>query len=96
VQNPRRAYAGGLAKSGVRAADAGGPARPPLPRGSTGAARTPPDGCLWAIGEFVVNNADYPNWDTFKKAMADHIQYRNGPHRDQRLLKAERRLLIAA
>jgi hypothetical protein len=28
--------------------------------------------------------------------MADHIQYRNGPHRDERLLKAERRLLIAA
>src|SRR6266566_4526583 len=51
---------------------------------------------FWAIGEFVVNNADYPDWDTFKTAMADHIQYRNGPHRDQRLLKAERRLLIAA
>jgi transposase len=51
---------------------------------------------FWAIGEFVVNNADYPDWDTFKRAMADHIQYRNGPHRDQRLLKAERRLLIAA
>jgi transposase len=46
--------------------------------------------------EFVVNNADYPDCDTLKKAMADHIQYRNGPHRDQRLLKAERRLLIAA
>jgi transposase len=51
---------------------------------------------FWAIGEFVVNNADYPNWDAVKKAMADHITYRNGPHRDQRLLKAERRLLIAA
>ena len=49
-----------------------------------------------AIGEFVVNNADYPDWNTLKKAMADHIHYRNGPHRDQRLLKAERRLLIAA
>ena len=51
---------------------------------------------FWAIGEFVVNNADYPDLNTFKKAMADHIDYRNGPHRDQRLLKAERRLLIAA
>ena len=51
---------------------------------------------FWAIGEFVVNNADYPDWDACKKAMADHIHYRNGPHRDQRLLKAERRLLIAA
>ena len=51
---------------------------------------------FWAIGEFVVNNADYPDWNTLAKAMADHIHYRNGPHRDQRLIKAERRLLIAA
>lgn len=51
---------------------------------------------FWAIGEFVVKNADYPNWDTLARAMAAHITYRNGPHRDQRLLKAERRLLIAA
>jgi len=51
---------------------------------------------FWGIGEFVVNNADYPDWDTFAKAMADHIRYRNGPHRNQRLIKAERRQLIAA
>jgi len=51
---------------------------------------------FWAIGEFVVKNADYPDWETLAKAMADHIRYRNGPHRDQRLAKAERRLLIAA
>jgi transposase len=51
---------------------------------------------FWAINELVINNADYPGWDTLRKAMADHIQYRNGPHRDERLLKAERRLLIAA
>jgi transposase len=51
---------------------------------------------FWAIGEFVVKNADYPNWDTLAKAMADHIRYRNGPHRDRRLIQAERRLLIAA
>jgi transposase len=51
---------------------------------------------FWPIGEFVIKNADYPNWDTLAKAMADHIRYRNGPHRDQRLIKAERRLLIAA
>ena len=51
---------------------------------------------FWAIGEFVVNNADYPDWNAVKKAMADHIHYRNGPHRDQRLINAERRLLIAA
>lgn len=29
-------------------------------------------------------------------AMADHIRYRNGPHRDQRLIAAERKLLVAA
>jgi transposase len=51
---------------------------------------------FWAIGEFVIKNADYPDWDTLAKAMADHIRYRNGPHRDQRLIKAERRLMIAA
>ncbi len=51
---------------------------------------------FWPIGEFVINNADYPDWDTLAKAMADHIRYRNGPHRDQRLIAAERKLLIAA
>jgi len=51
---------------------------------------------FWGIGEFVINNADYPDWDTLAKAMADHIRYRNGPHRDQRLIVAERKLLIAA
>jgi transposase len=51
---------------------------------------------FWGIGEFVINNADYPNWNALAKAMADHIRYRNGPHRDQRLLAAERKLLIAA
>jgi len=51
---------------------------------------------FWGIGEFVINNADYPSWDALAKAMADHIRYRNGPHRDQRLIAAERKLLIAA
>jgi len=51
---------------------------------------------FWGIGEFVINNADYPDWDTLAKAMADHIRYRNGPHRDKRLIAAERKLLIAA
>jgi transposase len=51
---------------------------------------------FWAIGEFVVKNADYPNWETLATAMAEHIRYRNGPHRDRRLIQAERRLLIAA
>jgi len=51
---------------------------------------------FWGIGEFVINNADYPDWTTLARAMADHIHYRNGPHRDQRLIAAERKLLIAA
>jgi transposase len=51
---------------------------------------------FWAVGQFVVKNADYPDWDAFAKAMAEHIRYRNGPHRDRRLIQAERRLLIAA
>lgn len=51
---------------------------------------------FWGIGEFVINNADYANWDILARAMADHIRYRNGPHRDQRLIAAERKLLIAA
>ena len=51
---------------------------------------------FWGIGEFVINNADDPDWTTLARAMADHIHYRNGPHRDQRLIAAERKLLIAA
>lgn len=51
---------------------------------------------FWAIGEFVVKNSDYPSWDALTAAMSKHIDYRNGPHRDQRLLRAEQRLLIAA
>ena len=51
---------------------------------------------FWALNEFVLKSADYPDWHTLTRAMAEHIRYRNGPHRDQRLLKAERRLLIAA
>ena len=50
---------------------------------------------FWAI-EFVIKNADYPDRDTPAKAMAEHTRYRNGRHRDQRLINAERRLLIAA
>ena len=48
------------------------------------------------IAEFVVNNADYLDWDAFAHALARHISYRNGPHRDRRLQAAERRLLVAA
>ena len=51
---------------------------------------------FWAVGEFVVKNADYPDWDTLAKAMADYIHLRNRTHGDQRLITAERKLLIAA
>jgi transposase len=50
---------------------------------------------FWAIGEFVVKNADYDNWDQLALAMARHISYRNGPHRNRRLLQAERRNRVA-
>src|SRR3954471_3407807 len=48
------------------------------------------------ISEFVVNNADYLDWDAFAFALARHVNYRNGPHRDQRLIDLERRHQIAA
>jgi transposase len=32
---------------------------------------------FWAAGEFVVKNADHPDWDTLAKAMADYIGLRN-------------------
>ena len=51
---------------------------------------------FWATGEFVVRNADYESWDALAKVIADHIRYRNGPHRDRRLVRAERKLLVAA
>ncbi len=50
-----------------------------------------------AIGEFVVKNADYLDWDSFAIAMANHISYRNDPHRRrERLERAEKRLRLAA
>jgi transposase len=48
------------------------------------------------ITEFVVNNADYIDWDAFHYALARHVRYRNGPHRNHRLAAAEAKLLIAA
>jgi transposase len=49
-----------------------------------------------ALTEFVVANADYLNWDAFAYALARHIAYRNGDHRDRRLAIAEARHRIAA
>jgi transposase len=48
------------------------------------------------ISQFVVCNADYIDWDAFAFALARHIRYRNGEHRDRRLIAAENRHRIAA
>jgi hypothetical protein len=50
---------------------------------------------FWAIQEFVGKNADYESWDQFALAMARHISYRNGPHRNRRLDELERRRRVA-
>jgi hypothetical protein len=50
---------------------------------------------LWAISEFVANNADYDSWEQFGLAMAPHISYRNGPHQNRRLADLERRKKVA-
>ena len=51
---------------------------------------------FFPISEFVVNNADYLDWDAFAWALARHIQHRNGPHRDKRIRQLEARHRIAA
>jgi transposase len=51
---------------------------------------------FFPIQEFVVNNADYLDWDAFAWALARHIQHRNGPHRDKRIRLLETRHQIAA
>lgn len=51
---------------------------------------------FWPIAEFVIKNADYLDWDAFAHALARHVSYRNGPHRDRRLAQLEARLRVAA
>lgn len=51
---------------------------------------------FFSIAEFVVKNADYPDWEAFARAMAEHIRYRNGPHRNARIRQLESRHQIAA
>jgi hypothetical protein len=41
------------------------------------------------LTQFVVANADYLDWDAFAFALARHVTYRNGDHRDRRLAAAE-------
>ncbi|MGH2831592.1 MAG: IS630 family transposase [Solirubrobacteraceae bacterium] len=49
-----------------------------------------------AISQFVVCNANYLDWDAFAFALARHITYRNGEHRNRRLAAAENRHRITA
>jgi transposase len=51
---------------------------------------------FFPITEFVVNNADYVNWDAFAWALARHVQHRNGPHRAKRIRLLEARHQITA
>jgi len=49
-----------------------------------------------ALTQFVVANADYLDWDAFGHALAQHVRYRNGDHRDLRVATAEAKHRIAA
>jgi transposase len=51
---------------------------------------------FFPITEFVVNNADYLDWDAFAWALARHVRHRNGPHRAKRIRLLEARHQIAA
>jgi transposase len=51
---------------------------------------------FFPIQEFVVNNADYLDWEAFAFALARHVCHRNGPHRDKRIRLLEARHQIAA
>jgi len=43
----------------------------------------------------VVKNADYPDWPTLQKALADYIRLRNGSRRTARIDLIERRTRVA-
>jgi transposase len=50
---------------------------------------------FWAVGEFVVKNADYPDWATLAKAMADYIHLRNRTHGGGPIAQIEARRRVA-
>jgi transposase len=50
---------------------------------------------FWAIGEFVIKNADYPDWNTLAKAMADYIHLRNRTHGGGPIAQIEARRRVA-
>jgi hypothetical protein len=47
------------------------------------------------LTQFVVAGADYLDWNAFAFALARHVNYRNGDHRDRRLAAAEAKHRIA-
>jgi len=49
-----------------------------------------------AITQFVVAGADHQDWDALAYALARHLTYRKGDHRDHRLALAENRHRIIA
>jgi transposase len=50
---------------------------------------------FWAIGEFVINNADYRDWDALARAMADYINLRNRTHGGGPIATLEARRRVA-
>jgi transposase len=50
---------------------------------------------FWAIGEFTIKNADYPDWDALAKAMADYISLRNRTHGGGPIAQIEARRRVA-
>jgi len=50
---------------------------------------------FWATGEFVINNADHPDWDTLARAMADYINLRNRTHGGGPIAQIEARRRVA-
>jgi transposase len=50
---------------------------------------------FWAVGEFVVKNADQPDWNTLAQAMADYIHLRNRTHGGGPIAQIEARRRIA-
>jgi transposase len=48
-----------------------------------------------AVGEFVIKNADYPDWDTLARAMADYIHLRNRTHGGGPIAHIEARRRVA-
>jgi transposase len=50
---------------------------------------------FWAVGEFVVKNADHPDWHALAKATADYIHLRNRTHGGGPIAHIEARRRVA-